>query len=46
MLYILVCSFKKFIKSSGFSLETNVITMAKYISAGIFYSKATNTKDT
>ena len=46
MLSILVCSFKKFIKSPGFSLETNVITMAIYISAEIFYSKATNTKDT
>ena len=46
MLSILVCSFKKLIKSPGFSQEKNVITIAKYISAVIFYSKATNTKDT
>lgn len=45
MFSILVFSFKKLIKSPGFSQEKNVITMAKYISAGIFYSKATNTKD-
>lgn len=45
MLSILVFSFKKLIKSPGFSQEKNVITMAKYISAGIFYSKATNAKD-
>ena len=46
MLSILVCSFKKLIKSPGFSQEKNVITIDKYISAGIFYSKATNTTDT
>lgn len=36
ILSIFICSFKKLIKLPGFSKEKNVITMAKYILAGIF----------
>lgn len=43
ILSILVCSFKKLVKLPGFS-QKNVVTMAKYISAGLLYSKATYTK--
>lgn len=39
ILSILVYSFKKLIKLSEFSQETNVVTMAKYNSAGILFAK-------
>ena len=43
ILSILGCSFKKLVKLPGFS-QKNVVTMAKSISAGILYCKATYTK--
>lgn len=43
ILSILACSFKKLVKLPGLS-QKNVVTMAKSISAGILYCKATYTK--
>lgn len=44
LLSILVCNLKGLIKLSEFSQEKNVVTMVKFISAGILYCKGTCTE--